>query len=193
MGYSLSWLAVKDVDIDKILQELQMERTDSAGEYYRNGPPCYLDMNNGWHLVSFGWQDILTESAPLLERLSLLGDVVAVFVEESNMVSSAGGWKNGSRRWLVSHELDLGDAHLETSGEMPECFDSVLAKTKADTEKAAAAKSKFKCDYYFDIPVQIGYRMVGFLHDRDVSGLDLDAFVELKPAGNKRKFASLKR
>jgi len=47
--------------------------------------------------------------------------------------------------------------------------------------KAEAEENSFNCDYYFDIPVQLGYRIVGFVHDRDVPGLDINAFVELKP------------
>jgi hypothetical protein len=163
MGYSLSWLAVKDVGLDRILECLQMERTNDVGEFHRRWEICHLDMNNGWQLVSFGGQDILTEQAPLLERLSFLGTVVAVFVHEGAMMCAAEGWEKGARKWLVSHELDRGQTHLHTEGQLPDCFESVFAQVKEEAEA-----NEFDCDYYFDIPVQIGFQIVGFIHDRTV-------------------------
>jgi hypothetical protein len=174
MGYSLSWLAVKGMTAEEVFRTIGAKKTGYLASY-SSDDLSYLDMKNGWHLLCFGHQNIMNSEPSLLQKLSASADVISVSVFEGENISSAGGWKNGTRTWFVLHEFERGERHLETSGALPECFESVRNEITAEAES-----KNFNCDYFLDIPTIIGLRIVGFIHDRVVPGLDKGAFENLK-------------
>src|SRR5262245_45587635 len=186
MGYSLSWLAFKNLPPDVGLARLGLTATDRLAEYARE-PVSGQPLPNGWFLVVMKGCDhpLLSESA--LSVLSAEAEVVACSVEEHVMVSSAELWANGQRRWRAEHDAQRSIRHLTTSGTLPAAYADALrnAQEAQDAESADEAE----VDYFFEVPLQLARDIAGFKHDEDVPDVKYEAFqVYDSPGGNRRKW-----
>ncbi len=113
-------------------------------------------------------------------RLSGLGETIVGFVEEHTTCSSAECWRGGRQLWWIYHDSNRrgGVMHLETDGRLPACYADVFENLKRQQE--TQPKGKFGCDYIFDVPVEVACREGGYRHDRNLPGLEGDAYEELK-------------
>jgi len=66
-------------------------------------------------------------------------------------------------------ELSGAGRHLDTQGDLPSAFSSILADLKAKQQEADADKRRV--DFIFDVPVALAHSVVGYRYDRDVPGL----------------------
>lgn len=173
MGYSLSWLAFKNLPPDVGLARLGLTATDRRAEYARE-PVSGQSLPNGWFLVVMKGCDhpLVAESA--LSVLSAEAEVVACSVEEHVMVSSAEGWANGRRQWRVEHDAQQSTRHLVTAGTLPAAYAVALrnAQEAQDAEDATDAE----VDFFFEVPLQLARDTAGFKHDENVPGVTYEAF-----------------
>jgi hypothetical protein len=149
------------------------------------------EMPTGWYLiVSNRSEKVVPDS--VMQHLSSSGcELVTCFVEEHVMCSFATGWKDGRRRWSVSHDSQQGIEHLDTEGDLPPDFSSIrdrlLSKQREeDSWKPQKPHSLFqgkitrlsqmRCDYVFDIPVATAQSLTGYRYDQDVPGLSGEPF-----------------
>ncbi len=172
MGYSLSWLAVKGKSPQAVRVELGFRAT---GEHEKmpDSDLSAAELPNGWYLiVSNHTEQVAPDDA--LQRLSSGCEAVTGFVEEHVMVSSASGWKDGQRCWSVIHDSQKRRDSLETQGQLPPMFESILEKFRLKQKEADIRKRGV--DFIFEVPVELAGTLVGYRHDRDVPGMSGEPF-----------------
>lgn len=88
MGFSLSWVAVKDMPESELLAAFKTNRTGETSEW-PDFSLSLLEKKNGWRIVLADHDDLLNGREPLKQKLSAKNDVIVVFVEEHVMYSGA--------------------------------------------------------------------------------------------------------
>ena len=173
MGYSLSWLAFKNLPRDVGLARLGLTATDHVAEYARE-PVSGQPLPDGWFLVVMNGCDhpLIAESS--LATLSADSEVIACSVEEHVMCSSAEAWNNGQRRWRVEHDAQQSSRHLATSGTLPATYADVL-RTAQDAQDAEDDDEP-EVDHFFEVPLQLAHDAAGFKHDEEIRDVKYDAF-----------------
>jgi len=173
MGASLSWFAVRGKTPEAVLQDLGLR---NVGKEHRKTRFCGGALPSGWYLVIHGRHEFTNDE---VRRLSLGCEVIACFVEEHVMFSSAAGWKDGEQMWSVAHDAQEGDGHLEVQGKPPTGFAAICdCLTKQQQEDGGA-------DFIFDIPIALAAELTGYRHDGR-PGITFDNFV--KPTFFQRMF-----
>lgn len=177
MGWSLSWAALKDGNVQTVCSALGL-RTTGKREGIAESKIAGTALPTGWYVIVFNRSEVKDKT---LEKLSQTGEAVGCFVEDHVMFSSASAWKNGKKLWHVAHNGEEGDVlHLETSGNLPSEFESIRKELFAKQEKEAAEPDDLKVDHVYDLPAQLAKKLTGFSHDEDMPGLD-EAFEVLEP------------
>lgn len=175
MGYSISWVAIKGCNQPEILREFSVEKTGEKWEGPES-PMCYVDMKNGWHVVTKNHTPFLTDDAQLLTKLSKGAELIACYLEEHVMVSGAFGWRNGQKIWSLEHDLDKDSNHLDRGGALPQCFEGIFSSANAEYESDPSGP-----DYYINIPINVCTMLTDFTIDTDIVGLDECPFELLAP------------
>lgn len=165
MGASLSWFAVRGKTPESVLQHFGLK---NVGKEYRDTPFCGGELPSGWYLVNHGRHEFTDDEA---RRLSRDCEVVACFVEEHVMVSSAAHWKNGAQIWSVTHDAGEGDGHLEVRGQPPAGFAAICDRLTKQQEDEGGA------DFIFNIPVDSAKEMTGYSHEESLE-ITFDFFVK---------------
>jgi hypothetical protein len=121
-------------------------------------------LTTGWRLI---WSN--KYNCPvLMNALATFAsecDVVACQIEEHVMASSAELWRNGGRRWWLSHEGIDGPKGLESDGTLPQSY-GVIRKEMEDAQLAEGGEAA-DVDYIFEIPLKVAQSLVGFKHDEN--------------------------
>ncbi|XAL98776.1 hypothetical protein OT109_14450 [Phycisphaeraceae bacterium D3-23] len=189
MGASLSWVAVQDRSKAELLDLLGLavstaEAETNDSEYFGYAMP------SGWYVVLSGRGD-------LTELPTVPGEqAVACSVEENVMVSIATGWSRGECTWRITHDSEQGIEHLETEGDLPDCFASIRDGLFA--EQAQFDAERPQVDYIFDIPVQVAKALTGYDYadpEMDEEGnyteIEEEVLVRVRDAGGKVKASQL--
>jgi hypothetical protein len=192
MGYSLSWLAVKGLPAEAVLNKLGLRPTGEREEIPESELTGVV-MPTGWYLIV---DNRRTSNAgvpdDVLQDLSASGgEMVTCFVEEHVMVSIATGWSGGKKTWSIEHDCNKKRHHLEVQGEPPPGFAAIR------DELVGKQTTIDDCDYIFDIPVETAKSVTGFRYDEDVPGLTGEVFQVLAevapPDARSKKQSFLKR
>jgi len=173
MGYSLSWLAVKGMPPQTVLNELNF-RPIGEREEFAESDLSAVEMPNGWYVIVSNRSEQVASEAQMQRLSSADAELVTCFVEEHVMVSAATGWKAGRKIWSVIHNTQKYRGHLDAQGDLPPSFNSILAEMKAKQQQADAHKRNV--DFIFEVPVALARTLVGYTHDQDIPGLSGPVF-----------------
>jgi hypothetical protein len=171
MGYRLSWFAVRQVPIEKIHAELHLYSLGKANEADSSGNPVQViasQLPNDWYVIQANHQREYWLANQILEKLSLLGHVVACDVCETTMQSAASGWGHGKLIWSVIHDAQVDGNHLEAYGELPVIYTGIregFMAQQALENSVPATYDEFRVDYLFDVPIDLAASLTGFRHD----------------------------
>jgi len=182
MGYSLSWLAVKGKSPVAVRAALGLRPT-GARESIPEADLSAAELPGGWHLIVSDHTEHVAPDAAL-QMLFAGCELVTCFVEEHVMCSAAAGWKDGRKLWSVTHDAQRGGDHLAADGDLPPDYAAIsarlLAKQHADDLKKPPSSrrwqrkskdfSQMRCDYIFNIPVELAQALTGYTHDEDIPG-----------------------
>ena len=182
MGYSMSWVAVKGSTPQAVLNALALRAT-GAREEIPESDITAAELPGCWYMVVSNRDGLQLTNGDVLARLSALGEVIACFVEEHVMFSSAECWRNGGRFWSGQHDAQRGIEHLAAEGERPPRLSSVRDELR--TKQAAAGGRKVVVDYIWDVPVVLAHESAGWRHDRYIPGLAADAFEVLEATSSR--------
>jgi hypothetical protein len=174
MGYSLSWIAVKNGSAERINSLLGLVPTGR----YEEIPESEFDaifLPQRWYLVVFNNQQI---DDHILQKVSSSEEIVHCFVEEHVMFSSVEGWLNGEKIWSAVHDSEKGISHLEIIGKCPKSMIDIRQRLTAQATSSGSEQSEI--DFIFDVPVELARELTGFCHDRDTPGIEGTAFQILK-------------
>lgn len=158
MGFSHSWIAVRDVTREQALEALGMEISDIQTDYLDG--VALIDWHDNWLLA------ISDDSADAfdgdLARLAPLGPAIACSVQEVVMYSEARGYDAGKEMWRVVHDPNEDESlySLRTSGELPQPFDAIVRKVRAEQDKEGGEDADV--DLIFDIPAELAASICGF-------------------------------
>ena len=186
MGYAITWCAVREQAADQLLSHLGLAATGETEE----DPESRFStarLTTGWRLI---WSNkygcpILTKGLP---TFSGEHEVVVCQIEEHVMASSAELWKNGSRKWWVSHEGEDGPKGLATEGELPQCFASI--REEMENVQRAEGGDDADVDYIFEIPLKVAQTVVGFKHDENYEPVVEGNFMVLSGGKSEKGFLS---
>ncbi|QAY78276.1 hypothetical protein [Sphingosinicella sp. BN140058] len=162
MGYSISWLAVRNMSKVKLLRRLQLTDTGEPDED-NEAPLSAADLPTGWAILfsndfSFGSRTALTVS--LAEN-----EVIVCQADEHVMFSSVSFFSKGRQQWSVAHDAQQDLRHLEGIGALPEQLSAIRVRLMDQLEEEGGDGSEV--DYTFEIPVELAEHLTGYRHDRD--------------------------
>lgn len=162
MGYAVSWLAAKSADSGALLQNLGLTPTGETTGY---GDALFTgrSLQSGWFVLFINQCHHVFVQRGTLASISAIVDVVACSIEEHVMWSTAGFWHSSCEVWRVEHDAQEGICHLRKSGSLPDEY-SRIETQYAEEQKQAAGKHP-EVDYFFEIPLQLAKKIVGFKHD----------------------------
>jgi len=173
MGYSLSWLAVRNISGESVLDRLALGSTGARAEYATE-KISGQSLPDGWFLLVARGCDHRIISESVLSSLSVDSEVVACSVEEHVMVCSSEGWGGGKRLWRIEHDGQESMRHLTTSGSLPGPFEKAQAQAIEDQDAEDAGAQEV--DFFFEVPLDVAREIVGFKHDETIPSLDYDDF-----------------
>jgi hypothetical protein len=180
MGFSLTWLAIKDISRDAALAALQLRGTGRFEEFAESEITAAA-LPNDWYLIVY--QRANPETFPgkdILAGITANTEAIICFVEEHVMVSHAACWRNGQQIWSITHDVHVdGIKHLEIDGALPPNFTAIRERLFAEQRARAAEDPKVDC--IFDIPVEVAEQLTTYRHDRDIPGLTGNVFEILEP------------
>lgn len=174
MGYSISWIALKDKTAAEVAELLSLSRSGEFDDIPR-GMFAGTQSGRGWYVVVIDVYGHKFLSERSLRRISAESDVIAAAIEEHVMFSSAEAWAKGNLVWRLTHEGETGPNNLREQGSLPEQFPRVKQRLLAAQQQEDQAEPEV--DHIFDIPLELAEEIVGFKHDKS---LDL-RFEVLRP------------
>lgn len=176
MGFKVAWIAVRGKPIERVLEDLALERTGEFEEF-PEGEYAIVTMADGVVVVvnNFTMGDFIL--AEPLDRVKRDADIVTCYVNESTMMSQIEGFWNGEELWSVTHDCENGIDHLEVTGEPPAPFVAIR-----DNLREQQASTSEKVDYLFDVAAALGEALCGYRHDKDVEGMGEKPFEILEPS-----------
>ena len=162
MGYAISWLAVRDMAPQQILDELDLVETAETEEIPESDISA-AQLPDAWYLLWFNQCESPYVQPEVMGDLPRQCSVVVCVIEEHVMYSCAELWHNGERIWQVSHDAQQGMYDLQTAGVLPDTFESTRADLFAQQE--AEGGDKADVDFIFDLPLALAKQVTGFKHD----------------------------
>ncbi len=168
MGYSISWMAVKDKSSEKILELLGLAETIEI-EAYPSSKYNATQFPGDWYFVWFNRCESPYVKKDVLGLLSESCSVVVCVVEEHVMYSRAEFWENGVQVWQVIHDAQQGLYDLQVSGSIPESFDSLKSRIFSKQEEEGGESAGV--DYIFDVPTELLRGITNFKHDEETEEL----------------------
>lgn len=176
MGFSISYIAVKNAPREKVLKALSLA---SVGEFTEAPEEIVgVDMKNGWYVVSdsqYG-SDLFKDEA--LARLSASTEVLLCMFEEHVGSSMGSCWHNGKLVWSVSHDCNEDDDgfELKTSDNLPQLFIDIKAQIIEEHSKQVGSDPAS----FFELPIEMFKQLTGFTVYRILEGLGDSPFETLK-------------
>ena len=164
MGYSISWLAAKTDDLDRLCDIVGVTPTDASDEWLES-EFVGSGLQGGWYLLQAQGCDHPMISTESLSKISTLGEAIACSVEEHVMVSVAESWNRGTRRWCIDHNAQEGVFDLTVSGHPPPHYEEI--KLDYITQQRAEGGDDAEVDLIFEIPLQLAKTICGYKHDED--------------------------
>ncbi|CAN5550230.1 hypothetical protein BH11CYA1_BH11CYA1_43980 [soil metagenome] len=144
----------------EVIAILEEEWARKSWDKDYESPMMLVDVQNGWHALECYPDDFFTSRKELLKRLSKDTEVVVCSVAESSNFSSACGYVDSVELWNLEHDFHAGREHLQTTGELPECFDRLAIEM---AEKAKTVQH----DCYFSFPSDICKELSSYVSNGD--------------------------
>lgn len=160
MGHRISWVAVRGLDRETLLDRMKLAETGRPDEA-NEADISWATLPNGWTLVYSN--DSRDAADDRLADLSQGATVIGAEINETVMYSRLACHEDGRRVWSVTHDSDKGRYNLDTVGEMPAVYEEVRALLFKEQEDDGGEESD--TDYIFDVPVELAERLTGYRHD----------------------------
>jgi hypothetical protein len=179
MGYSCRWIGTRGIDRADVLRQLGFSVTAELSEEVFD-PGLYAVQIDAWFVVigdGRDHMDLVTRdhAAKLSER----GDALFVFTTDTAMCAEITAFAEGAMAWSILYDGSNGVTKPELFGRPPDEAREVMvaAYVRQDEEGGASAG----VDHVYDIPAEVGLRLVGFRHDETLGGGKHLPVYELSP------------
>ena len=185
MGFSVTWVAVREENAQELLENLALSPTGETEEF----PESLISsakLDTGWRVIWYNKYGCPFLQPDKLRDLSKGHDLLMCLVEEHVMASSSELWSSGKRLWWISHEGEDGPKGLSSDGALPECFDAI--RNELEEAQRADGGADAEVDHIFDVPLRVAKELVGFKHDEDCPGMKEGRFAVLSRATPSKGF-----
>jgi len=177
MGFNVDLIAIRGADEVKLFSAMKLQMT-SETESEPESEILYAALPSGWDLFFFNRSDLPHES--VMATISREAEVLLLSVSETVMVSFAECLRDGKLAWAVSHDPNIREDHLETTGPLPACYKPIESRLKANQALSDGA------DHLFDVPVEVFYELTGFRYDGNPDGYPVESFRIMKSLAPRR-------
>ncbi|MHC3994179.1 hypothetical protein ACXWTF_05075 [Thiomicrolovo sp. ZZH C-3] len=161
MGFSISWIAVKDKTLDHVIEVLDLEKTGEIEEFPES-EISGANLSNNWCHIQFNYFNNPLLKKDLLKKLSQDTTVIFCQVEEHVMYSKACCWENGSFHWAVEHDAQQDLRHIDELGNVPGNFEAIRKQLFEEQDQGDE-----DVDYIFDAPIELAASITTVRHDMD--------------------------
>ena len=152
MGFRLSWLAIKDLDLESVLELIDLEDTGETEEVPESSYDA-VELDSGWTVIVISdWES--TEFVKILAAHEL----VVCGLDEGSMSSIVEVWQDKLKVWHVAYNADKNPTDISTWGIFPPEISVTLDVNVADLTRGQL----------FQIPLNLAAELTGFdisLHD----------------------------
>lgn len=178
MGFRMSWFAFEGRGKDDVLALAGLTDTGEPEDVGVRGKTC-AELPNGWTVLADGDEGPFKPKT--MAQLSAGGRVLAVWMSETVMSSSAEAWLEGKRLWSVSHDPEQSLDDLLVEGDFPPALAAIGARLQA--RQAAEGGEEAETDYVFDIACEISGALCGWRPDQDNQAWGEIEFTRVERAG----------
>lgn len=163
MGFRVLLIAVAAKSTNQIYADYGVAPTGEFEELPES-PVSGAMLPNGRYLLFIN-DRILPEDL-VLAKLSRHASLIACYGNETVMNSVASSWTDGVEDWCVFHDAQQDLRHLETTGSLPDCFESIRHRMFAEQDAAA---DDCGVDYIYDVPVELFVALGGHRYNEQIS------------------------
>lgn len=176
---AFSWLAVKDIAADIVLERAGLQTTATYHDDDRV-TYCFACLSTGWTIL-FAQDFDFACDARLAEMSRLEVTVVGCQVDEDALYSRSACFIDGRPVWQIVHDSSRGPRHLETDGVLPDGFYEIRSRLEAEQTQNDAGDAD--SDFIFDIPVEVAALGSGYRYNRSDYDGDPPVFTDAEPIG----------
>ena len=175
MGFRVSWIARAGTSTTELLEVSRRSLTGERHEFPDVGW-YLLELTHGrdasWVLlIADGSENYADLDASLAQDLSNGGNEVLFFwCSDTVMATELECFKGGAMAWAIRYDCEDSSKRPEMQGKVPAVAHEILAELRAEQQ----ADTEGGCDY--DITAELGRRLTGFRHDRDLETDDEQPF-----------------
>jgi hypothetical protein len=160
MGLSISWIGVRGLSREDILQRLEVVDTGRADES-DSAELALAELMAGWTVIRS--QDFDFPRPKLLAKLSQDAEVVAAQMEEHVMFSAARGFRDGRQVWSLVHDPNHGLSSLVVDGDPPAALAAISSRLQK--RQAAEGGEEADVDFILDAAPELVGKLCGYRPD----------------------------
>jgi len=159
MGFSISWIAVKDRKLNQVIEYLGIDSTNEVEEFPESDISG-ADLPNGWCHIQFSDFDSPFIQEAALQKISDSTQVIFCQIEEHVMYSKSCCWENGRFSWSSEHDAQQDLRHIISNGEIPDDFEKIK-KDHLDMQD----QEDSDVDCIFEVPLALASLITSIKHD----------------------------
>ena len=158
MGFSISWLGLRGLNIKEAATLLQLEVGDQIDAF---DAPMSIYANENWAIAILDECRFPGPPDQFLAAISKGRELIVVHVEEHVMFSHAELWRDGSIVWKVGHSGDQDVWDFHATGDVPASLETL----RQQVFSKQGEEEEVDDDYVFDIPLDLAAELTSFRHD----------------------------
>lgn len=159
MGWHTAWIAVESTDLDLALHALGWTRTGDTEDEHVD--PGVVALRRGRWVVVFadGSEHRATLEADQALDASRGGRALYFTQTDFSMEAEIRMFEDGRETWSIVH----ANGEPAVAGAPPGA-EALIAHYRAQND-AQAPDDKYRADYLYEVPPELGRKLVGFRHD----------------------------
>ncbi len=164
MGFRCRWLATKNRDRDEVLEQLRFKvMAELVEEVYDTGLYA-LEVDDWLVVIGDGFDHMDKVKRAAAAKLSVGGEVLYLYTEDSTMAFELAMFAEGKERWSVAYDGRDGVTTPTFQGAVPWDMRVLLARLEKQQSKAGGPKADV--DHIYELAPLYAVELVGFRHDQ---------------------------
>lgn len=164
MGFRCRWLATQKRDRDDVLATLRFKVVDELVEEVYDTGLYALEVDDWLVVIGDGFDHMDKVKRAAAAKLSVGGDVLYFFTEDSAMMFELAMFRGGTELWSVAYDGSDGVTSPTFEGAIPWRVRTLLAQLEKDQTKAGGPKADV--DHIYALAPEYAMELVGFRHDQ---------------------------
>lgn len=155
--------------LETVVKAMHGNLTGESGEFF-DFQFSGTELANGWMIIWSEDQELF--DPPYASSLSNNFPLITCWVNETVMHSRSIYFKDGQEKWMILHEGDVDNFHIEYRGTPASDLETLIVDARL------AQTNDPDVDYMFDVPLVVAQRLCSFKHDDILE--DEPIFYEIK-------------